>query len=1376
MRARAPACAGRGGFEESCLSGICTLACQVQQRKAPLTLFSSASPCHSLPASSVRSFSSRTQSSSLLSFLGTRTAVRRRSVSLVFLLAFLPPPLQSLTASLAGLAAHEAPRGPASGDNFLSSLFVEKEGSTQPSNGAFSRENEKVGFFSGNGATESSLPGVSAAKGGGAAAETESAKATRQRGVIKEKKFEQLLEHKAEDADERPEDDSVLEKVGTATVWRKTDSDAFPVPPDGSRWYARPNGGAGKETLEGAETRTREKGQENELEREDALVTTATSSLPAPAEQIPKTASAWTPKNSRPATSWPASEMQRLANVPHSWPLRHPRGASTRAGERNETTSSLLSYGSSSEAGRGPSARQKSNEESGGSRRSSEGPIQFLPTGFSSPTLDSSPVSPPSSPSLDSSPVSPPSAPSLDSSPVSPPSAPSLDSSPVSPPSAPSLDSSPVSPPSAPSLDSSPVSPSSSPSLDSSPVSPSSSARLTSSSPALVGSRERRRGDVVVPATREEVGGVPEVGDSAAVEAGTPTLANPRSDAFPETGGSLSPQRLSHLPESSSSSVPSSVPAFSTALSGESEDWSLPPTLCFVVGILVSLVGTLLSALGDVCIRYSFVRNTPEAAGHVPPSAEARHGSPPSGEAESLTVLPLPPTSDILTDPPSSRSFPSSSVSLPTPAFPLNLSTLRRGRHREGECLSQALLPVYPVVHTANSDRADLVSPRAGRPAGIFLPPGSDAAGSRFSCSPCEEAPVEAPASLEGDEAAACTPWTAGWDPLWVFGVFCSCVVSPLLSIVSLSLLPANITGFGALQILFVVLLARFMLDEVVDKINLTGGVFVVTGLVTITVCAAPEPPLPDTATLARQLSTPSAIVYESVCLTVVAAGVTLLLLYKRPWRPEGATVGVAVEASLSASLLPESRREEPLDSSPRSSRSSQSRTGGENAALGSQGAQTPPAMGGRRRRRSVASVHTPRGHGRGSDKGLLNSSPTAVGDDHSGFASLGDGEEEADLCSSRSESDAGDSSAFFCGSLPLWHHALLPASGGVLGAVASISIKLIQAFFLSFSSACIPPSSSSPAAVWPVIGMLVCLLNPVFLFQHPWLPFLFLVVASAALLELLFLSQSLRHYPASESVPIMNSTLTVFMGVGGVIIFDEPPANPLGWATGLALLVLGVVVLGFGGKIWKCVHKAVRAGRRVWVRRPPRSGIPGTPWTGLPLGTQASRLRFGEANSRRSYETSSEAIVSEGDSHPRPWWRGDQSGESPVARWLRSGSGDIPSRIASGDRQRQFREEHRSPAERVAQRDGQSGEGGRERMPVFGGLFSWLTKDESNQRRSGVYRPETRRASEAARLRGISDFQAVVEDGEGWGKQGRCSHQSRRSSAGTDSVIIGKT
>ncbi|KEP67331.1 UNVERIFIED_CONTAM: hypothetical protein HHA_223810 [Hammondia hammondi] len=852
----------------------------------------------------------------------------------------------------------------------------------------------------------------------------------------------------------------------------------------------------------------------------------------------------------------------------------------------------------------------------------------------------------------------------------------------------------------------------------------------------------------------------------------------PSAGASLETADSLSPQTLPRLPGlPASSSETSFQPASS---SPGSDELSLPLTVCFFVGIIVSLVGTLLSAVGDICIRYSFVRNTPGPFG-ASNADQGQTAETPWAEAESLTVLPLPPTCDILTDPssslpslPCSSPPPSFSSTVPVSSFPsrVSSSSSRRERNGEGRCLSEAFLPGSPSgVQTAFDSGAEFRSPRTGRFPGSF--PGSrrHSAVASLSFPAWEQAPEDPPASFAGDDVATCSVWPASWDPLWAFGIFCSCVVSPLLSIVSLSLLPANITGFGALQILFVVLLARFVLGEVVDKVNLTGGVFVVSGLVTITLCAASEPPLPDTATLSRQLRTPAALVYESFCLTVVTAGVTLLLFYPKRRRSEQVAAEAAAErlSVTAASLLLEEARneEERLDSLPKSSVShSQAREAA--SALWSRGVRTLHMQGARQHQPSGPSVHTSAGEGGCPDKELSDNSLASV-EQQAGFSALRDGgeEENTQLCSSPSESEHEDSPACVCRSLSVWHHVLLPATGGVLGAVASISIKLIQAFFLSFSDSCIAASpSTAPAAVWPVIGMLLCLLNPIFLFQHAWLPVLFLVVACAALLELLFLSQSLRHYPASETIPIMNATLTVFMGLGGVIIFNEPPSNPLGWAAGLASLVLGVVVLGFGGKMWKYMHTTVRAGRRVWVAscQPPGPFTPGTPRTDPPLSRQTSRARFETSDPRHSSEMSLGTTAPDECFAPGPWRHGGGWREAPVARWFRFGSADMAAGIVSGERQRRYREERRLQEERVEKNDERCGEGGTQSKPLFGGLLAWLTKSQAGQQNSTLQTPARRGGSGAGGLRGISDFQAVVEDGEGWGRSGR-THHSRRNS-----------
>ncbi|PHJ19710.1 magnesium transporter nipa [Cystoisospora suis] len=387
---------------------------------------------------------------------------------------------------------------------------------------------------------------------------------------------------------------------------------------------------------------------------------------------------------------------------------------------------------------------------------------------------------------------------------------------------------------------------------------------------------------------------------------------------------------------------------------------------------------------------------------------------------------------------------------------------------------------------------------------------------------------------------------------------------------VALSLLPANVTGFAALQIFFVVILAWFMLGEVVDRVNLAGGILVLAGLITLTACASPEPPLPDSSTLARQLVVPSALVFEVVCLSIVLAGLCLLLTYHPQKNQRGdsgttaASAGSVVHTAPSGSLL---------------------------TAAGNSSAVSPA----QELRRPIISTteeeQQERGvGGRTLDDQKISPVPPLDVDETGQFAALVDSDDEAE----ESRSGVRSTATCFRATLHVWHHILLPATAGVLGAVASISIKLIQAFLFSLATVCLSSSggflsstvvspSSSLLPISNVLDLLSCLINPVFLFYHPQLPLLFLLLVTAALLELLFLSQTLRHYPASESVPLMNATLTVTTGVGGVILFNEPPANVLGWTLGLVLLVVGIAILGFGGRMWRSVRKAARAGGRAW-------------------------------------------------------------------------------------------------------------------------------------------------------------------------------------------------
>ncbi|PFH35919.1 hypothetical protein BESB_055700 [Besnoitia besnoiti] len=859
---------------------------------------------------------------------------------------------------------------------------------------------------------------------------------------------------------------------------------------------------------------------------------------------------------------------------------------------------------------------------------------------------------------------------------------------------------------------------------------------------------------------------------------------------FLPDSGSQAPSEKQHDSLRSFSSLPASTsfssdlfapkapsrPQRGSSAPGDPPVLEIPASVLFVVGIIVSVLGTILSALGDVCIRFSFVRQAASAPGSSPPVSRALSpATPETGDAEDgestrhpvgrgapmegLAILPLPPTSGILAEANSSPSLAAS----PRLSSSLSSSSASASCHRgRGAAsadargiLDEALLPAASsgVRTPAVEEGEEMLPPRRGRQLSEATRPPTSSwrdGEDRFLAS-ASSSFIEFGGSEDGDElrisgeVEVAAPCECRWDSLWAFGVFCSCVVSPVLSVVSLSLLPANITGFAALQIFFVVILARLMLGEVVHKVNLAGGVLVVAGLVTLTACAAPEPPLPDTATLARQLVSPAAIIFESVCSVVVVVGLSLLLLV----RPEKASPPPAPAPSPEVLVFSDPPGLPPAEEKLREARAAlaESPQGGARAAEG----------GGfdRLGRGCLSSAAESVASGRDRPEGLADL--CGEGGEPEGFGASG----------GLAEAESKAEGSLVHAAIPLLHHMFLPATAGVLGAVASISIKLIQAFFLSFSSACLPPSSSAAAllqgsaslsldplpatsvsVVASVFDMLLCLVNPVFLFHHIRLPLLFVLTAAAALLELLFLSQMLRYYPASESVPLMDAVLTVFTGLGGVIIFNEPPKNPWGWATGLAFLVLGVVVLGFGGKIWSCMRKAAKAWHRFWLvrlRRPrtaaaASAGRSVEPHRG-PLGPGLDGLEPGDPRTRR-------ARVSEESE--------GLGGLGLLFGWI-----DASSWISAAERRREAVQREDRPCDAPLEQDDG---GGGEKRGFFAHLLEGLAKRTHSQHSTSVQTPENSLGT-SREHHGLSEFQALTDEEESRSGRRRDTVECRRPS-----------
>lgn len=184
-------------------------------------------------------------------------------------------------------------------------------------------------------------------------------------------------------------------------------------------------------------------------------------------------------------------------------------------------------------------------------------------------------------------------------------------------------------------------------------------------------------------------------------------------------------------------------------------------------------------------------------------------------------------------------------------------------------------------------------------------------------------------------------------------------------------------------------------------------------GLIALTACASPEPPLPDSSTLARQLLAPAALVFEVACLCVVLAGLFILLTYHpEKYRRDTATAAVPTGSTVAPGL---------------------------SASLATSG-HDPAGMSTAQELRTPI-MATPEQEQEEPEGGVRTSEDqkrpplSALDYDGSGqFAVLADSDDEAE------DAQSGVRSTVTCfrAALHVSHHVLLPATAGVLGAAAS--------------------------------------------------------------------------------------------------------------------------------------------------------------------------------------------------------------------------------------------------------------------------------------------------------------------------------------------------
>eukprot|EP00922_Rhytidocystis_sp_ex-Travisia-forbesii_P010432 GHVS01015284.1.p1 GENE.GHVS01015284.1~~GHVS01015284.1.p1 ORF type:complete len:681 (+),score=97.35 GHVS01015284.1:169-2211(+) len=152
----------------------------------------------------------------------------------------------------------------------------------------------------------------------------------------------------------------------------------------------------------------------------------------------------------------------------------------------------------------------------------------------------------------------------------------------------------------------------------------------------------------------------------------------------------------------------------------------------------------------------------------------------------------------------------------------------------------------------------------------------------------------------------------------------------------------------------------------------------------------------------------------------------------------------------------------------------------------------------------------------------------------------------------------AGESFCGLCTWCKNFQRIMLPCTAGMFGGYAVLSAKTMV---MAITSIATQPHNSLAkiASQWKAL-------------------FIILFTIVAALSELVFLNRSLQKYQAFSVVPIVNSVITLCGAVGGLLVFQEYPSNPMAWSFGLVMVLLGVMALSYAQRIASIIHRLVTA------------------------------------------------------------------------------------------------------------------------------------------------------------------------------------------------------
>ncbi|OEH73876.1 solute:sodium symporter family protein [Cyclospora cayetanensis] len=144
-----------------------------------------------------------------------------------------------------------------------------------------------------------------------------------------------------------------------------------------------------------------------------------------------------------------------------------------------------------------------------------------------------------------------------------------------------------------------------------------------------------------------------------------------------------------------------------------------------------------------------------------------------------------------------------------------------------------------------------------------------------------------------------------------------------------------------------------------------------------------------------------------------------------------------------------------------------------------------------------------------------------------------------------------------------------LPFAAGSCGGTNQLLIKILQIWVSGMRAACSTPTD---AAVHSSTNLLPCWLQPAALEARWGLCVVVVLLATIAVVELLFLMKALQLLPASAAAPIAHAASATAAAAGGCLLLQDTPRQPFMWVAGLLLLLFSLSLMAGGIAIYSAI------------------------------------------------------------------------------------------------------------------------------------------------------------------------------------------------------------